>query len=67
MLERLNKALDSIRSNSVWKDFLLYVALKIIIPIYMIAVLYLHARTYKLITDEIGQRSLPVSADATVD
>jgi len=67
MRKRLNVALDSVRNNSVDRDPLLYVPLKIMIPIYIIATLYCHARTYILIADIIELRSLPASAYMTVD
>ena len=64
--QRLNRAFDSVRNNSVGKDPLLYIPLRVIIPIYIIAVFYCHARTYILIADIIELRSLPESAYATV-
>ena len=67
MRKRLNGALDSVRNNSIDKDPLLYIPLKIILPIYVVAVFYCHARTYILIADIIELRSLPASAYATVD
>ena len=65
--KRLNSALDCIRNNSVKKDPLLYIPIKAIIPIYIIAVFYCHARMYILIADIIELRSLPASAYATVN
>ncbi|KAM0801263.1 hypothetical protein BDR22DRAFT_804948 [Usnea florida] len=65
--KRLNNALDRIRNNSAGKDPLLYIPLKIILPMYIIAVFYCHARTYILVADGMGLRSLPASAYATVD
>ena len=67
MRKRLNSVFDSVRNNSVEKDPLLYIPLKIILPIYVVAVFYCHARTYILIADIIELRSLPASAYATVD
>ncbi len=67
MRKRLNIALDGVRNNSVDRDPLLHVPLKIMIPIYIIATLYCHARTYILIADIIEQRSLPASAYMAVD
>lgn len=65
--KRLNNALDRIRNNSAGKDPLLYIPLKIILPMYIIAVFYCHARTYILVADGMGLRSLPASAYATVN
>ena len=67
MGKRLNGVLDCIRNNSVGKDPLLYVPLKIIIPMYLVGFFYCHARTYILIADIIELRSLPASAYATVN
>jgi len=67
MGKRLNGVLDCVRNNSVGKDPLLYVPLKIIIPMYLVGVFYCHARTYILIADIIELRSLPASAYATVN
>jgi len=65
--QRLNSVFDSVRNNSTSKDPLLHVPLRLLIPIYIIAVFYCHARTYILIADIIEFRSLPGSAYATVD
>lgn len=65
--KRLNNALDSVRNNSIGKDPLLYVPLKIIIPMYVVGFLYCTSRTYILVADVIELRSLPASAYATVD
>ena len=63
---KLESVLDCVRNNSVDKDPSLYIPLKVIIPIYIIAVFYCHARTYILIADVLELRSLPTSAYATV-
>lgn len=64
---RLNSVFDRVRNNSAGKDPLLHVPLRLLIPIYIIAVFYCHARAYILIADVIELRSLPGSAYATVD
>lgn len=65
--ERLNNALGSVRNNSVGRDPLLYIPLKFMMPIYVVAFFYCHARTYILVADAIELRSLPASAYATVN
>ncbi|MCJ1320601.1 hypothetical protein MMC15_005941 [Xylographa vitiligo] len=65
--KKWENALDCVRNNSVGKDPLFYIPLKVIIPIYIIAVFYCHARTYILIADILELRSLPASAYATVE
>ena len=67
MCKRLNGALDSVRNNSVGKDPLLYVPLKVILPMYIVGFLYCSSRVYILLADVIELRSLPASAYATVD
>ena len=56
----------SVRNNSVSKDPALGVPLKAILPIYIVALFYCHARTYIFIADIIELRALPGSAYATV-
>ena len=65
--KKLNSALDSVRNNSNGKDPLLYIPLKIILPMYIIGFLYCSSRAYILVADVIELRSLPASAYATVD
>ena len=65
--EKLNKMLDRVRNNSPDKDPLLYIPLKVILPMYIIGFFYCHARAYLLIADVIELRSLPTSAYATVN
>ena len=65
--KKLNSALDSVRNNSKGKDPLLYIPLKIILPMYVVGFLYCSSRAYILIADVIELRSLPASAYATVD
>lgn len=65
--KRLNTALDSVRNNSAGKDPLLYIPLKIILPMYVVGFLYCHSRAYILVADVIELRSLPASAYASVD
>ena len=67
LCKKLNSALDSVRNNSPGKDPLLYIPLKIILPMYILGFLYCCSRTYILIADIIELRSLPASAYATVD
>lgn len=56
-----------IRNNSVQRDPKVNVPLKAILPIYVIAVFYCHARTYIFIADIIELRSLPPSAYLNVE
>ena len=56
-----------IRNNSVSKDPALDVPLKAILPIYVVAVFYCHARTYIFIADMMELRDLPASAYQTVN
>ena len=65
--KRLNTALDSVRNNSIGKDPLLYIPLKVILPMYVVGFLYCHSRAYILVADVIELRSLPASAYASVD
>ena len=67
MRKKLNSVFDSIRNNSIGKDPLLYIPLKVILPMYITGFFYCHARTYILVADVIELRSLPASAYATVD
>jgi hypothetical protein len=64
---KVRSVASSIRNNSVYKDPALSVPLKTILPIYVVAVFYCHARTYLLIADIIQLRSLPATAYSTVD
>ena len=65
--KKLNSALDGIRNNSTGKDPLLYIPLKIILPMYVVGFLYCSSRAYILIADVVELRSLPASAYATVN
>lgn len=56
-----------IRNNSVSNDVALTLPLKAILPIYIVALFYCHARTYIFLEDIIELRSLPLSAYTTVD
>ena len=67
IMKRLNSAFDSVRNNSLDKDPLLYISLKVIIPMYVVGFLYCSSRAYILIADIIELRILPASAYATVD
>lgn len=66
-MQGLNRALNGIRNNSATKDPTFYIPLKILLPIYVIAVFYCHARTYVFVADFMELRSLPASAYATVN
>lgn len=63
----VNNALERLRNNSIGSDPLLYIPLKITIPVYVITAFYCHTRTYIFVADGIATRSLPASAYATVD
>lgn len=65
--EQAKRICDRIRNNSVDRDPDLTVPLKAILPIYVIGVVYCHARTYIFIEDILQLRSLPASAYSTVD
>ena len=65
--QRIDRALDSIRNNSIGKDPFLYNPLRLMIPIYIIGTFYCLARIYILVADILEMRSLPTSAYATVD
>ena len=65
--KKLNSALDGVRNNSMGKDPLLYIPLKIILPMYVVGFLYCSSRACILVADVIELRSLPASAYATVD
>lgn len=67
MCKKLNSALDRVRNNSSGKDPLLYIPLKIILPMYVVGFLYCSSRAYILVADVVELRSLPASAYATVD
>ena len=67
MGKTLNLAFDRVRNNSVDKDPLLSIPLRLLVPIYLIRVIYCHARTYILIADILELRSLPVNAYETVE
>ena len=56
-----------IRNNSASKDPQLTVPLKAILPMYLLGLLYCHARLYIFIADIIELRSLPASAYQTVN
>ncbi|CAI7629299.1 unnamed protein product [Penicillium viridicatum] len=58
---------DQIKNNSIERDPDLTVPLKAIVPIYVIGVVYCHARTYIFLEDILQLRSLPASAYSTVD
>ncbi|KAL8935947.1 MAG: hypothetical protein Q9216_005178 [Gyalolechia sp. 2 TL-2023] len=62
----ISKALNKIRNNSPDGDPELYLPLRVILPLYIIAVLYCSCRTYILIADIIELRSLPASAFQSV-
>lgn len=66
-MQGLNRALNGIRNNSATKDPTFYIPLRILLPIYVIAVFYCHARTYVFVADFMELRSLPASAYATVN
>ncbi len=66
-MQKLNRAMDRFRNNSATKDPQLYVPLKLILPVYVTAVFYCHARTYIFVADILELRSLPASAYATVN
>ena len=66
-LRKLNRVLDHVRNNSAPKDPEFYMPIKFILPIYITAVFYCHARMYIFIADGMELRSLPVSAYSTVD
>ncbi|MCJ1254010.1 hypothetical protein MMC24_001824 [Lignoscripta atroalba] len=55
-----------IRNNSVSQDPALNVPLKAILPIYIVAFFYCHARAYIFIADIIELRALPATAYSTV-
>ncbi|KAI4195820.1 MAG: hypothetical protein LQ350_006966 [Teloschistes chrysophthalmus] len=65
-IRRLDKSFDSIRNNSPDNDPQLYVPLRVILPLYVIGAIYWCCRTFILIEDAIGLRSLPTSAYASV-
>ena len=56
-----------IRNNSLLKNPALDVPLKAILPMYVLGVIYCHARLYVFVADAIELRSLPSSAYLTVD
>jgi hypothetical protein len=58
---------DRIKNNSIERDPDLTVPLKAILPIYLIGVVYCHARAYIFIEDILQLRSLPASAYSTLD
>lgn len=69
IFKKLNTALDGVENNSFKKDPLLYIPLKVILPMYSVGFLYCSSRAYILVADVIELRSLPASAYsyATVD
>ncbi|RDH14553.1 hypothetical protein M747DRAFT_300048 [Aspergillus niger ATCC 13496] len=64
---RASRIANRIRNNSRERDPELTVPLKAILPIYVLGVVYCHARAYIFLEDFIELRSLPASAYATVD
>ena len=64
---RLDSALNCIRNNSVDKDPLLYIPLRLMAFLYVIGFFYLVTRLYILLADIIELRSLPASAYTTVN
>ena len=64
---KLNAACDSIRNNSIGKDPLLHIRLRVILSMYFIGSFYLLARAYILVADIIELRLLPASAYETVN
>ncbi|KAL8937867.1 MAG: hypothetical protein Q9211_003466 [Gyalolechia sp. 1 TL-2023] len=64
--DRIGKALEKIRNNSPNKDPSLRLPLRIILPMYFLAVVYWICRGYILVEDAIELRILPGSAYATV-
>ena len=67
-LVRVMKTVASqVRNNSASKDPQLTVPLKAILPMYVLGLLYCHARLYFFIADIIELRSLPASAYQTVN
>ncbi|KAI4146563.1 MAG: hypothetical protein L6R39_003414 [Caloplaca ligustica] len=63
----VNKALDRVRNNSPDNDRALYVPLRVILPLYLLAILYSAFRAYIIIADIIELRSLPPSAYQSVN
>lgn len=65
--KRINKILDKIRNNSPDGDPELTLPLRAILPLWIIAWLYVSCRGYLLLADIIELRSLPASAFETVN
>jgi hypothetical protein len=64
---RCHRIANALRNNSVSKDPMLTVPLKIIVPIHLLGLFYCLSRTYILLSDILELRSLPPSAFDTVD
>lgn len=64
---RARRVGDRIKNNSIERDPDLTVPLKAILPMYVIGVVYCHARAYIFLEDILQLRSLPASAYSTVD
>ena len=64
---RLARIAASVRNNSMSRDPELTVPLKALLPVYVVAFVYCHARTYIFLEDIIELRSLPRSAFVTVN
>jgi hypothetical protein len=65
--QQARRVCDRIKNNSIDRDPNLTVPLKAILPIYVIGVVYCHARAYIFIEDILQLRSLPASAYSTLD
>jgi len=63
---RLERLADSMRNNSLNKDPLHYIPLKVLLPVYFAIILYYFARGYMFVEDIIELRYLPASAFKTV-
>ncbi|KAI9881138.1 MAG: hypothetical protein M1830_008296 [Pleopsidium flavum] len=66
LVQKASLVTACIRNNSVSNDPTLTLPLKAILPIYMVAVFYCHARAYIFLEDIIELRSLPLSAYTNV-
>ncbi|KAJ5773851.1 hypothetical protein N7457_008747 [Penicillium paradoxum] len=65
--QRAQRVCDRVRNNSIERDPELTVPLKAMLPIYVIGVVYCHARAYIFLEDILELRSLPASAYSTVE
>ncbi|KAJ5084629.1 hypothetical protein NUU61_009208 [Penicillium alfredii] len=65
--QRASRVGARIRNNSIERDPELTIPLKAILPIYVLGVVYCHARTYIFLEDILELRSLPASAYSTVN